>query len=108
MPANKQRAALKATLLAPATALLAWGVNQFTAGNQETGVIACAVGALMYLLYTGIQEYDMPYEEEIVSVVTTAGAHVTTEDITDAMKEASKEGGSKVGEMTGGDADADS
>jgi hypothetical protein len=108
MPANKQRAALKATLLAPATALLAWGVNQFTAGNQETGVIAFAVGGLMYLLYTGIQEYDMPYEEEIVSVVTTAGATLSTEDITDAVKEASKEGGDRVEDLTDGDADSDS
>ena len=105
MPADSQRAALKAMLLGPATAIVAWGVDQFTAGNQEAGAVAVAMGVAMYILYTGIQEYDMPYEEEIVSIIETASPAVTEDEVIAHLQEASYEAGDRIEDLSDTDDD---
>ena len=90
MPASKSRVALKAALLAPAGTIVAWGVEQLLSGDGVAGVTAMVIGVLFVVGYVGIQEYDLPYEEEIVALIEQNRDALSEESVQDISKEVSE------------------
>jgi len=69
MPARKSRMVLKASLLSPVGPIEAWGVEQLLSGDPVAGAVAMGVGVLFVAAFVAIQEYDIPYEQEIVAAI---------------------------------------
>jgi len=95
MPASTKRAAAKTVLLGPVAPIEAWGVQQISAGNVTTGLIAMLIGTAFVAAYVVLQEYDLPYESEIISAIdskttpdeTAEGAQDVAEDVADAVND---------------------
>ncbi len=106
MPASKSRAALKAALLAPAGTILAWGVQQALSGDGVAGVTAIVIGSLFVTAFVAIQEYDLPYEDEIVEIIKQnrdALSEESVQDISEEVSEAASERGIELPTDTDGD-----
>jgi len=69
MPARKSRMVLKASLLSPVGPIEAWGVEQLLSGDPVAGAVAMLIGVLFVGAFVAIQEYDIPYEQEIVAAI---------------------------------------
>jgi len=69
MPERKSRMVLKASLLSPVGPIEAWGVEQLLSGDPVAGAVAMIVGVLFVAAFVAIQEYDIPYEQEIVAAI---------------------------------------
>lgn len=91
MPARKSRMALKTALLAPAGSLIAWGVQQAIAGEPITGGVAALVGLAFMTGYVVLQEYDIPYEEEIVEIIRANADRLDEDSVKEIAREASDE-----------------
>lgn len=89
MPARKSRTALKTALLAPAGSLIAWGVQQ--AGDPVAGGVAIVVGVVFMAGFVVIQEYDIPYESEIVDIIRANSDRLDEASVKEIAKEASDE-----------------
>lgn len=89
MPARKSRMALKTALLAPAGSLIAWGVQQAIAGDPVAGGVAAVVGVAFMAGFVVIQEYDIPYESEIVEIIRANGDKLNEDTIQNISKEVS-------------------
>lgn len=108
MPASKSRVALKAALLAPAGTIVAWGVEQLLSGDGVAGVTAMVIGVLFVTGYVAIQEYDLPYEDEIVALIEQNRDELSEDSVKDISKEVSEaasERGIELSTDTDGDAE---
>lgn len=86
MPVNRQRAVLKTALLAPGGTLLTWGVQMLINGDPLTGGIGVLIGTLFIGGFVVVEEYDIPYEDEIVALIGSQDPDV----IADAGKQAAE------------------
>lgn len=108
MPASKSRVALKAALLAPAGTIVAWGVEQLLSGDGVAGLTAMVIGVLFVTGYVAIQEYDLPYEEEIVALIEQNRDALSEDSVKDISKEVSEAASERGIELpTGTDGDDD-
>jgi len=108
MPASKSRAALKAALLAPAGTIVAWGVQQALSGDGVAGVTAIVIGTLFIGGYVVLQEYDLPYEDEIVEIIKQNRDALSEDSVKDISKEVSEAASERGIELpTDSDDDAD-
>lgn len=89
MPASRTRMALKAALLAPAGTIEAWGVQQLLSGDPIAGGAAMVIGALFIVSYVAFQEYDIPYEAEIVELIEENPEAFSADNVEDLSKEVS-------------------
>jgi len=89
MPAHKSRMVLKAALLAPVGPIEAWGVQQLLAGDAVAGGVAMIVGVLFVGAFVAIQEYDIPYEQEIVTAIANNPDTFNADNVEDLSKEVS-------------------
>jgi len=87
MPAKRNRMALKAALLAPVGPIEAWGVQQVLAGETLTGGIAMTIGVLFVGAFVVIQEYDLPYEQEIVDTIVANQDEIDADDVEDVSED---------------------
>jgi len=87
MPAKRNRVALKAALLAPAGPVVAWGVQKMIAGEPLTGAVAVAIGMVFVAGFIVIQEYDLPYEQEIIDAITANQEQLEAENVTDVSED---------------------
>lgn len=100
MPAKQSRMALKAALLAPVGPIEAWGIQKVLAGEPLTGGIAVVIGILFVVGFVVIQEYDLPYEQEIVDTIAANDDQLTqenvaelSEDVADRIEQQQKDAG---------------
>jgi hypothetical protein len=93
MPVKKRRTALKALLLAPVAPIEVWGFQQILVGDPVAGAIGVVLGMVMVAGYVVVQEYDIPYEEEILGVVAEGVTEDTSGEVEEAVKDVA-EGGS--------------
>ena len=87
MPAHKSRMVLKAALLAPVGPIEAWGVQQLLSGDPVAGGVAMIVGVLFVGAFVAIQEYDIPYEQEIVELIEQNPEAFSADNVEDLSKE---------------------
>ena len=97
MPASKTKMAAKATLLAPVGPIMAWGVEQLLSGAPATGATALVIGTLLTVGFVAVNEYDIPYEDEILSIIQQ---NTSQEQVEEAAKDASEYVGEQVNEAT--------
>jgi len=102
MPTDTKRTALKTLLLAPVPPIQIWAFRQFAAGDPVAGAIAFAAGVLLTAAYVVIQEYDLPYEEEILSIVADNVAAGDDEAVADAVTEMAEETSDAVSDSRSG------
>jgi len=69
MATSKSRMVLKTGLLAPVGPIEAWGVQQLLSGDPVAGATAMVIGALFVGAFVAFQEYDLPYETEIIDLI---------------------------------------
>jgi len=81
MPTNKSRMVLKTALLAPVGPIEAWGVQQLVAGDPVAGGVSMLIGAVFVATFVAFQEYDLPYESEIISVIEANSENLDAEDV---------------------------
>ena len=86
MATNNQRVAIKTALLGPGATLVAWGVQMLINGNPTTGAAGVAVGIAFFAGYVLLQEYDLPYEDEIRSLIAETDTEAATEVGKDAAE----------------------
>ena len=86
MPVNRQRAVVKTALLAPGGTLLTWGVQMLIDGDPLTGGIGVLIGTLFVAGFVVAEEYDIPYEDEIIALVGSQDP----DTIADAGKQAAE------------------
>ena len=91
MAINSKRAVLKTALLAPGGTLLAWGVQMLINGEPVTAGVACVIGTLLIGGFVAVQEYDLPYEEEVVDVIGDQIGDTTSGEISDSLKGTSED-----------------
>jgi len=89
MPAHKSRMVLKAALLAPAGTIEAWGVQQLLSGNPVAGGVAMLIGVVFVGAFVALQEYDIPYEAEIVELIEQNPEAFSADNVEDLSKEVS-------------------
>lgn len=87
MPASKRRMALKTALLAPAGTIMPWGVQRLLSGEPATGAAAVVIGAIFIFGFVAIQEYDLPYEQEIVDAIADQPPGETAETAKDVSEQ---------------------
>jgi len=102
MPASKSHVAAKAALLAPVGPITAWGVQTALGGEPVTGTVAVFIGALFVTSFVAVQEYDIPYEQEIIDALASAD----TEETVETAKDVSERAGEYADQHTQGDGDA--
>ena len=90
MPAHKSRMVLKAALLAPAGTIEAWGVQQLLSGDPVAGGVAMLIGVVFVAAFVAIQEYDLPYEDEIVEIIKQNRDALSEDSVKDISKEVSE------------------
>jgi len=93
---KSQRAALKTALLAPSGPVLAWGIQTALAGEVATGLVAVVIGVGMVGGFVVMEEHDIPYESEIIDLISS----MNTEE---AAKEASETAGEAIEETASQD-----
>lgn len=91
MPVNEQRAVLKTALLAPGGMLLTWGVQLLIDGDPLTGVLGLLTGTLFIAGFVALEEYDIPYESEIVTLLESQDSDQVAETAQDAAESVSEE-----------------
>lgn len=79
MAVNKQRAALKTALLAPGTSLVTWGMQLLIDGQLYTGGAGVLVGVAFFAGFVLLEEYDIPYEDEIAEMIASQDNEAVTE-----------------------------
>jgi len=89
MPAHKSRMVLKAALLAPVGPIEAWGVQQLLAGDPVAGGVAMLIGVVFVAAFVALQEYDIPYEAEIVELIEQNPDAFSADNVEDLSKEVS-------------------
>lgn len=89
MAIKSKRAVLKTALLAPGGTLLAWAVQMFINGEPVTAGVAGVIGALLIGGFVAVQEYDLPYEDEVVSVIGDQVGDSASDEISDSLKDSS-------------------
>jgi len=85
MPAHKSRM----VLLAPAGTIEAWGVQQLLSGAPVAGGVAMLIGVLFVAAFVALQEYDIPYEAEIVELIEQNPDAFSADNVEDLSKEVS-------------------
>jgi hypothetical protein len=80
---------LKAALLAPAGTIEAWGVQQLLAGDPVAGGVAMLIGVVFVAAFVALQEYDIPYEAEIVELIEQNPDAFSADNVEDLSKEVS-------------------
>jgi len=103
MPASKRKMATKAVLLAPVGPIMAWGVEKLLSGEAVTGGVALVIGTAFTLGFVAVNEYDIPYEDEILSVVAD---QTTQGEITDTATEAASRVGDSITDPSSDDDEA--
>lgn len=96
MSAETERMAIKTALLAPAGPITAWGVQKFLSDEPFVGAAALAIATMFVAGYVAIQEYDLPYEDEIIEIVSALDPEETEE----AAKDVAEEVGDEVDDYT--------
>lgn len=89
MPVDNRRAILKTALLAPGGTLMSWGAQMLVDGDPATGGVGMVLGLAFFAGFVLIEEYDIPYESEILELL----ASQDTEAVVEAGKEASEQAG---------------
>lgn len=69
MPVNSSRVVLKTALLAPGGVLIAAGLQTALAGDALFGGVVTVAGIALIGGFVLLEEYDLPYETEIVSLI---------------------------------------
>jgi hypothetical protein len=80
---------LKAALLAPVGPIEAWGVQQLLAGDAVAGGVAMLIGVLFVGAFVALQEYDIPYEQEIVELIEQNPDAFSADNVEDLSEEVS-------------------
>jgi hypothetical protein len=80
---------LKAALLAPAGTIEAWGVQQLLSGDPVAGGVAMLIGVVFVAAFVALQEYDIPYEAEIVELIEQNPDAFSADNVEDLSKEVS-------------------
>mgnify|MGYP000128983928 CR=1 FL=1 len=91
MPVKKSRVMLKTALLAPAGSLIGWGIQQIVTGDAVTGGVATVIGVGFLGAFVLIQEYDIPYEEELVALIAENKDRFDAETVKTISEEVSDE-----------------
>lgn len=86
MPANKSSVAAKTALLAPVAPIESWAVQQLLSGDVATGVAGMITGAVFVAAFVVVNEYDIPYEDEILSAVAASDPEETADTATDVAE----------------------
>jgi len=89
MPARKSRMVLKASLLSPVGPIEAWGVEQLLSGDPVAGAGAMLIGVVFVGAFVALQEYDIPYEAEIVELIEQNPEAFSADNVEDLSKEVS-------------------
>lgn len=79
MPVDKRKVTIKTLLVAVAMPLVVFGVQMLLNGQAVQGGVILVLGVATAGVFVVFQEYDVPYEEEIRTVVENAD--ITTEDV---------------------------
>lgn len=90
MATNKSRMVLKAALLAPVGPIEAWGVQQLLNGDPVAGGAAMAIGVLFVGAFVAFQEYDLPYESEIIDLIEANQDALDEDDAKQLAKDVSE------------------
>ena len=96
MPVNGKRAVFKTALLAPGGALIGWAVQQVVTGDLFVGGAGLLVGVLMIGGFVLLEEYDIPYEEEIANVLEKELQGYSQEEVTEIARNVSQRLGEEV------------
>jgi len=89
MSVSKSKTILKTALLAPGGTLLAWGVQQALQGDITVGGVGAAIGLFLVGSFVAIQEHDVPYEDEIVSMIDSYMDGSSSDAVSEELKDAS-------------------
>jgi len=103
MPANRSNVVAKTALLAPVAPIEAWSVQQLLQGEIVTGVVGMLIGVIFIGGFVLVNEYDIPYEDEILSVLKDSDPDETAETATDVAERV----GNEVEEHTEPDSNGD-
>ena len=90
MPVNGKRAVFKTALLAPGGALIGWAVQQIVTGDLFVGGAGLLVGILMIGGFVLLEEYDIPYEQEIANVLEQELQGYSQEEVTEIARNVSQ------------------
>jgi len=85
------RVAAKTALLAPVGPIEAWGVQQLLGGDPVAGAVAVVFGMALVGIFVALQEYDIPYEAQIIDAIATTDPEQTVDTATDVSERASEE-----------------
>ena len=96
--AKTGRTVIKTVLPAPSAPIYAWAVQQISTGNRTAGFAAVGIATVMLLVYILMQEYDLPYEEEIIDVIDQSG--IGQEDVEQAAQNAAERAAERINEET--------
>jgi heme/copper-type cytochrome/quinol oxidase subunit 3 len=88
MPAKTQRAVLKTALLVPGGSIVTWATQLLAEGDYVTGAIGLALGAAFFGAFVLVQEYSIPYEEEIVTILGQQDPEAVEETAQDVAEDA--------------------
>lgn len=91
MAVNKTNAVFKTALLAPGGTLLTWAVQELLTGEPLVGGVGFVIGLLFIAAFVVVNERDIPYEDEIASILAEQLEDVTEEQIVEALKEGSEQ-----------------
>lgn len=100
MAVDKKMAVFKTALLAPGGTLLAWAVQQLLVGDPLTGGVAFVIGLAFIGGFVVLNERDIPYEDELASILNDQLQDVSEEQISDALKRTSEDVADSVEERT--------
>lgn len=104
MQAKRSRMALKTALLAPSGSIVAWGVQRSISGDPIAGGVAVVMGIMFVGAYVAFQEYDIPYEEEIVALIEQNKDSLSEEAVQDISQEVSDAAEKRGIDLSDGDA----
>lgn len=108
MAVDSRRAALKTLLLAPVAPIQVWAIRQLVTGEVVAGAVALVIGMAMVGVYVVIQEYDLPYEEEVTTIAQQLVTDSTQQTVEEAVKDVARESDVFVtGQSGGGDGNID-
>lgn len=79
MSVDKRKVTIKTLLVAVAMPLVVFGTQMVIDGQAVQGGVVAIVGVAAAGVFVAFQEYDVPYEGEVRTLV--ADADITTDDI---------------------------